>query len=166
MLVLTRKIGQQIVLPDQGITIDVVDVGKTHVRLGIAAPRDVPVHRSEVWNRAHATDNGSPASNDNPPDRLVADEPETPTAPAPSSAGLGQCLALWIAKRTGGRIRHLSVETRDDQIVIRGSARSFYARQLAQAAVQEVFDLCDGLPPRSVEYRILIGDDASTGFRQ
>ncbi len=43
MLVLTRKLGQQVVLPEQGITIDVVDLGKTRVRLGISAPSAVPV---------------------------------------------------------------------------------------------------------------------------
>ena len=36
MLVLTRKIGQQVILPEQGITIDVMEVGKTRVRLGIS----------------------------------------------------------------------------------------------------------------------------------
>jgi carbon storage regulator CsrA len=43
VLVLTRKIGQQVVLPEQGIMIDVVEVGKTHVRLGISAPSEIPV---------------------------------------------------------------------------------------------------------------------------
>ena len=67
MLVLTRKIGQQLVLPEQGITIDVVDVGKTRVRLGISAPADIPVHRREVWDRAHGSDNCPPASGDSAP---------------------------------------------------------------------------------------------------
>ena len=58
MLVFTRKIGQQVVLPEQGITIDVVDIGKTRVRLGISAPADIPVHRREVWDRAHGTGSG------------------------------------------------------------------------------------------------------------
>ncbi len=158
MLVLTRKIGQQVVLPDHGITIDVVDVGKTRVRLGISAPPDVPIHRREVWDRVDGTGDRPPTSSDISPDRLAADEQKGATAPSPSFADLGQCLALWIAKRTGGRIRRLSVETRDDRIVIRGSARSFYARQLAQAAVQEVFGLCDALPQRFVEYGIDISD--------
>ena len=53
MLVFTRKIGQQVVLPDQDITIDIMEVGKTRVRLGISAPADIPVHRREVWDRTH-----------------------------------------------------------------------------------------------------------------
>ncbi len=51
MLVLTRRIGQQIVLPGCGVTIDVVNVGKNHVRLGISAPAGMPIHRSEIWGR-------------------------------------------------------------------------------------------------------------------
>jgi carbon storage regulator len=51
MLVLTRKVGQQIVLPGCGVTINVIDAGKHRVRLGVAAPADVPVHRGELWER-------------------------------------------------------------------------------------------------------------------
>ena len=155
MLVFTRKIGQQVVLPEQGITIDVVDVGKTRVRLGISAPSDIPVHRREVWDRGHDKGNGLPASSDSPPDRLAADdEPQSPTAPPPSLVDLDQCLAQWITKRTGGRISELSVERLDGRIVIRGSARSFYVRQLAQAAVNEVLNVCNHLSLGSVEYNI------------
>ena len=38
--------------------------------------------------------------------------------------------------------------------MIRGSARSFYVRQLAQAAVNEVLNVCDRLSLGSVEYNI------------
>ena len=154
MLVLTRKIGQQLVLPEHGITIEVVDVGKTRVRLGISAPADVPVHRREVWDRDHGTDKGPSASSNATPDRLAADEPKGPTAPAPSFAELGQCLAAWITKRTGGRILQLSVERLDGRIVIRGAARSHYVRQLARAAVDEVLNVCDRLSQGAVEYNI------------
>ena len=76
MLVLTRKIGQQVVLPEQGITIDVVDLDKTRVRLGISAPADIPVHRREVWDR----DDGQPRSSDSPPGRLAVEEPQNALA--------------------------------------------------------------------------------------
>ncbi len=156
MLVLTRKIGQQVVLPEQGITIDVVDVGRTRVRLGISAPSGMPIHRPEVCDRTNGRGNS-------PPDRLAADEPKNAVATASSSVDLDQCLAGWINRRTGGRIRRLSVETGDDRIVIRGSARSFYVRQLAQAAMQEAFDLCDRFPRRFVEYDIDIDDGEVNG---
>ena len=154
MLVLTRKIGQQVVLPEHGITIDVVDVGKARVRLGISAPVDVPVHRREVWDRVQGNGNGPPTISDSAPDRLAADQLPNPTAASPSLLNLDQCLAQWITKRTGGRISELSIERLDGRIVIRGSARSYYVRQLAQAAVNEVLDVYDRLAPGSVEYNI------------
>ena len=121
MLVLSRKIGQQLVLPEHGIIIDVVDVGKTRVRLGVTAPSNITVHRGEIRDRAAATDNAPPASGDSPPEVPAADGSTNAKPHSPSSADLGPCLALWIAKRTGGRVRGLSVETYQDRIVIRGS---------------------------------------------
>ena len=48
MLVLTRKLNQEIVIGDD-IRITVVAVGGDQVKLGITAPRSVPVHRMEVY---------------------------------------------------------------------------------------------------------------------
>ena len=56
MLVLSRRIGQQIVLPDQGVTISVLAVGKEKVRIGIVAPGGTTVHRDEVWQRICSED--------------------------------------------------------------------------------------------------------------
>ena len=50
MLVLTRKLGEQIVIGDN-IVISVVSVGRDRVKLGITAPAEVPVHRQEVKKR-------------------------------------------------------------------------------------------------------------------
>lgn len=47
MLVLTRKQNESIVI-DENIVVTVIEVRGDKVRLGIQAPRDVPVHRSEV----------------------------------------------------------------------------------------------------------------------
>lgn len=47
MLVLSRKKSERIVI-DGNIVITVVDVRGDKVRLGIQAPREVPIHRSEV----------------------------------------------------------------------------------------------------------------------
>ena len=47
MLVLSRKKSERIVI-DGNIVITVVDVRGDKVRLGIEAPREVPIHRSEV----------------------------------------------------------------------------------------------------------------------
>lgn len=44
MLVLTRKRNQKIII-DGNITITVLEVGRSRVRLGIEAPREMPVYR-------------------------------------------------------------------------------------------------------------------------
>jgi carbon storage regulator len=51
MLVLTRKVGESIVIPAQGLIITVVGVAGTRIRIGIAGPPEVAVHREEVWRR-------------------------------------------------------------------------------------------------------------------
>ncbi|QDT52096.1 hypothetical protein Pan44_01050 [Caulifigura coniformis] len=48
MLVLSRKKNESIVIDDR-IVITVVEIRGDKVRLGIQAPRDVPVHRQEVY---------------------------------------------------------------------------------------------------------------------
>ena len=49
MLVLSRKKNESIVI-DDNITIVVVEIRGDKVRLGIEAPKEVPVHRREVYD--------------------------------------------------------------------------------------------------------------------
>ena len=49
MLILSRKINEQIVIGDR-IVITVVAIRGGNVRLGIEAPVEVPVHRQEVYD--------------------------------------------------------------------------------------------------------------------
>lgn len=48
MLVLSRKKNESIVI-DDNIVITVVEIRGDKVRLGIQAPKEVPVHRSEIY---------------------------------------------------------------------------------------------------------------------
>lgn len=50
MLVLTRKVQQSIVIGD-GIEVVVLEVRGEQVRLGIRAPKDVAVHRKEIYEQ-------------------------------------------------------------------------------------------------------------------
>lgn len=50
MLVLTRKVNQSIVIGD-GVEVVVLEVRGEQVRIGIKAPRDVAVHRKEIYDQ-------------------------------------------------------------------------------------------------------------------
>lgn len=52
MLVLSRRCGESIIIGDD-IVITVVEVRGHTVRLGVAAPADVPVHREEIYDAIH-----------------------------------------------------------------------------------------------------------------
>ena len=52
MLVLSRKKNESIVI-NNDITITVVEIRGDKVRLGIVAPKEVPVHRQEVFDAIH-----------------------------------------------------------------------------------------------------------------
>ncbi len=54
MLVLTRKIGEKILIGDD-ITITVVDIGKSRLKVGIEAPAGHRILRSELVERARPT---------------------------------------------------------------------------------------------------------------
>lgn len=59
MLVLSRGIGETIRLGDAGeVTVIVLGVRGSQVRLGIGAPKGVPVHRQEIFDRIHSTHEG------------------------------------------------------------------------------------------------------------
>lgn len=60
MLILTRRSGEVIRIGDE-ITITLLGIKGNQVRIGIDAPRDIAVHRQEVYNRIQAEQNCAPS---------------------------------------------------------------------------------------------------------
>jgi carbon storage regulator len=61
MLVLTRSVGQQLVINGR-VVVTVTEVRGRKVRLGVSAPSDVPVDRKEVHDRRQALAPAGPAA--------------------------------------------------------------------------------------------------------
>ena len=58
MLILTRRIGESVYIGDE-VRLTVLGVRGTQVRIGINAPKEVPVHREEIYYRIkHEQGNG------------------------------------------------------------------------------------------------------------
>jgi len=50
MLILTRKVGESLLIGDD-ISITVLSVRGNQVKIGVNAPKDVSVHREEIYQR-------------------------------------------------------------------------------------------------------------------
>ena len=53
MLILTRRVGETLMVGDE-VTVTVLGVKGNQVRIGVNAPRDVAVHRQEIYDRIKA----------------------------------------------------------------------------------------------------------------
>jgi len=64
MLILTRRVGETVMIGNE-VTVTVLGVKGNQVRIGVNAPKDVAVHREEIYERIKREedhDGGSPGS--------------------------------------------------------------------------------------------------------
>lgn len=71
MLILTRRVGEALMIGDN-VTVTVLGIKGTQVRIGVLAPKDVSVHREEIYQRIQHEKQGSPPGNGEQPGSVVA----------------------------------------------------------------------------------------------
>jgi carbon storage regulator len=80
VLVLTRRAGESVVIGDD-VVVTVIEVRGDVVRVGIDAPREVKVHREEVYRAVGEANAAAAAASDDAVSRLAASLPRPPQPP-------------------------------------------------------------------------------------
>jgi carbon storage regulator len=80
MLILTRRVGETLMIGDE-VTVTVLGVKGNQVRIGVNAPRDVAVHREEIYERikrehpSESLEDSAPDTDRSPPSMVASQEP-------------------------------------------------------------------------------------------
>ena len=63
MLILTRRVGETVMIGNE-VTVTVLGVKGNQVRIGVNAPKDVSVHREEIYARIKREEDGEPGTHE------------------------------------------------------------------------------------------------------
>jgi len=72
MLILTRRVGETVMIGND-VTVTILGVKGNQVRVGINAPKNVAVHREEIYERIKREQQGGSNSRDEPRDNEPAE---------------------------------------------------------------------------------------------
>jgi len=131
MLVLSRHVNEAIVIGDD-IHIVVVSIREDKVRLGIEAPKHVPVHRREVYDAITSIDPPAVQGEDHEPDVPETSPPPPPVPPAPP------CGYAWLIDRIREEIARPLVAPKTLTDVGIAVGREEFAREMLAAIGEEV----------------------------
>jgi carbon storage regulator len=72
MLILTRRVGETVMIGNE-VTVTVLGVKGNQVRIGVNAPKDVAVHREEIYERIKREQDQDPSMGGAPVSKMVDD---------------------------------------------------------------------------------------------
>lgn len=76
MLMITRRPGERILI-GQDVTIEIVEIAGSTVRVGITAPRELPIYREELWESVKRENEAAAGADPQRLDVLAKEEDQT-----------------------------------------------------------------------------------------